>query len=367
MTTLTPTDGSAAHPFEPTDGPLTFDELKMAYRCPAMPLEALRYDITPVGLHYQVVHFEIPNVSTETWSVDIDGLVERPLRLSLADIKSRPAVTMPVMMECAGNGRALLEPRPVSGPWLAGGIGHAEWTGTPLKPLLAEAGILDSAIDVVFTGADYGIQGGIEQAYERGLAVDDAMQSEVLLAYAMNGRPLEPQHGAPMRLLVPGWYGMASVKWLVRIRVIGQRYDGYQNAVAYRYQASEADPGSPVTRQRIKSLMTPPGISEMVTDRRTAIAGQIRLTGRAWSGFAPVERVEVSVDDVWSDARLEPIGAPGGWRAWTFDWEAHPGERRLACRATDASGQQQPLDPAWNYQGMGNNAIQRLAVTVVRR
>jgi DMSO/TMAO reductase YedYZ molybdopterin-dependent catalytic subunit len=135
----------------------------------------------------------------------------------MADIGDRAAVTMPVTMECAGNGRALLSPRPISQPWLSEAIGTAEWTGTPLAPILREAGIEDEAVELVFTGADRGVQGGVEHDYERSLTVPDAMREEVLLAYAINGQPLPPQHGFPLRLIVPGWYGMTSVKWLTRI------------------------------------------------------------------------------------------------------------------------------------------------------
>ena len=145
--------------------------------------------------------------------------MDRPLTLDLADLRERPRVTRRVTLECAGNGRALLHPRPVSQPWLVEAVGNAEWTGTPLAPLLREAGLGPDAVDVVFTGADHGVERGIEQDYQRALPVADALREEVLLAYEMNGAPLLPQHGAPLRLIVPGWYGMAHVKWLQSIEV----------------------------------------------------------------------------------------------------------------------------------------------------
>jgi sulfane dehydrogenase subunit SoxC len=195
---------------EPGEG-IGLDELALATRNHGMPLEALRYDVTPPGLHYVLTHYDIPAVDPATWSLEVGGAVERPLRLTLADLQRRPAVTSRVLLECAGNGRARYEPRPVSQPWLLEAVGTAEWTGTPLGPLLEEAGIADGAVDVVFTGADHGVERGVEQDYARGLPLAEAMRPEVLLVWAMNGVPLPPQHGAPLRLLVPGWYGMAHV------------------------------------------------------------------------------------------------------------------------------------------------------------
>src|SRR5207244_5021011 len=139
---------------------------------------------------------------------------DRPLGLDVTDLRSCPQRTLPVTLECAGNGRARLEPRPLSNPWLFEAIGTAEWTGTPLAPLLSEAGLRDDAIELVFTGHDRGLQGGVEHDYQRSLSIGEARREEVLLAYAMNGEALQPQHGAPLRLLVPGWYGMRSLKWL---------------------------------------------------------------------------------------------------------------------------------------------------------
>ena len=252
--------GAAPHALEPTSGPLTFEELQLAGRNRGMPLEALRYATTPTGLHYLLVHWDIPDLEAEAWRLRVDGLVRRPLELTLAGLSARPALTLRVTMECAGNGRARLDPRPVSQPWLNEAIGTAEWTGTPLAPILEEAGIADEAHEIVFTGADRGIQGGIEQDYGRSLPIADAMRPEVLIATAMNGQPLQPQHGQPARLLVPGWYGMASVKWLTSIRAVAEPFTGFQQTPAYRYQRDADDPGEPVTRIRVRALMIPPGI-----------------------------------------------------------------------------------------------------------
>jgi DMSO/TMAO reductase YedYZ molybdopterin-dependent catalytic subunit len=357
-------DAAARQSLEPTSGPLTFEELQLAGRNRGMPLEALRYATTPTGLHYLLVHWDIPDLDATAWRLRVDGLVRRPLELTLADLRARPEQTLRVTMECAGNGRARLDPRPVSQPWLNEAIGTAEWTGTPLAPILVEAGIADDAAELVFTGADRGIQGGIEQDYGRSLAIADAMRPEVMIATAMNGQPLQPQHGFPARLVVPGWYGMASVKWLTSIRAVAEAFTGYQQTSAYRYQRHADDLGEPVTRIRVRALMVPPGIPDFFTRRRFVEAGQVGLAGRAWSGHAPVERVEVGVDGLWQDATLDPGAEPFAWRGWSFDWDAAPGDHVLACRATDGTGSVQPAMQPWNYQGMGNNLVQEVAVTV---
>jgi DMSO/TMAO reductase YedYZ molybdopterin-dependent catalytic subunit len=339
-------------------------ELGLATRNRGMPLEGMRHDVTPVGMHYLLVHFDIPAVDATTWRLEVGGAVDTPLSLSLEDITARPSSTLPVTMECAGNGRARLEPRPISQPWLDEAIGTATWTGTPLAGVLADAGVAPGAVDVVFTGTDHGIEGGVELDYARSLRVAEATRPEVLLAYEMNGRPLEPQHGFPVRLLVPGWYGMTSVKWLTRIEVATEPFAGYHQAVAYRFQGSEDDPGEPVTRIQPRALMIPPGFPDFPDRRRFLDAGPVALQGRAWSGLAPIERVEVSVDGAWADATLGETLGEWAWRGWSFDWDAAPGEHVLACRATDASGERQPIEQPWNLQGMRNNVVQQVAVSV---
>ncbi|MEX0801603.1 MAG: sulfite oxidase [Dehalococcoidia bacterium] len=341
------------------------EELQLANRNKGMPLEGLRYDITPTGMHYLLVHWDIPYVDAGAYRLNVAGLVSKALSLTIDDVRSRPAVTIPVTMECAGNGRALLSPRPISQPWLVEAIGTAEWTGAPLRGLLEEAGVDASAVEILFTGLDRGVQGGQMQYYQRSLNLADATREEVLLAYEMNGRPLQPQHGHPLRLLVPGWYGMTSVKWLDRIEAIAEPFDGYQMTGSYRYSQSEDDPGEPVTVIQVRALMTPPGVPDFLTRTRILEVGGVTLRGRAWAGRLAVQRVEVSVDggSSWADAKLErPVG-PFAWRQWSFDWRARPGRHTLSVRATDSDGNTQP-DERWNYQGVGNNMTQRVDVIV---
>ncbi|WP_026550784.1 sulfite oxidase [Arthrobacter sp. Br18] len=343
-------------------GLITREELQLASRNHALPLEMLRWPITPVGMHYLVAHFDIPLIDPANWRLTVGGHVGHSHQFTLSALKHRERRTLAVTMECAGNGRSRLEPRPVSQPWDLGGIGTAEWTGTPLAPILREAEITPEAIELVFTGADRGVQGGTEHRYARSLSIEESMAEDVLLAYEVNGQPLPPQHGYPLRLLVPGWYGMTNVKWLESIEAVTQPFDGFQQATAYRYQ-QDSGPGEPVQRMKIRALMAPPGIPEFFTRDRLVPAGPVMLEGRAWSGSLPVGRVEVCLDGEWSEAHLEHQTGTHAWRAWTFPWVAAAGEHELACRAIDSAGNAQPDVGEWNVQGMGNNAVQRLKVT----
>lgn len=349
---------------DPTDGPLTIEELQLATRNRGMPLEALRYDLTPTGLHYLLIHFDIPALDADTFRLAIGGTVESPLVLTLDDVRAEPRRSLPVTMECAGNGRARLSPRPVSQPWLNEAIGTAEWTGTSLWPLLERAGLTPDVVEVVFTGADRGFQGDLEQDYARSLTVDEVRRPEVMLAYEMNGQPLQPQHGFPLRLIVPGWYGMTSVKWLRSIVAITEPFEGYQQTPAYHYASNADDPGEPVTRIKPRALMIPPGIPDFFSRHRIVDQGRVDLLGRAWSGRGSIDRVEVGVDGVWSEAILGPALGDFGWRRWSFAWDASKGEHVLSSRATDSTGTVQPTEQPWNHQGVGNNMAQFVPVTV---
>jgi DMSO/TMAO reductase YedYZ molybdopterin-dependent catalytic subunit len=341
-------------------------EVQLALRNRGMPLEAMRYDITPAGLHYLLIHFDIPDVQAGSWDLHVGGLVNNSFKLSLEAITRRPSQTLAVTMECAGNGRALMDPRPVSQPWHTEAVSTAEWKGTPLRPVLEEAGLKESATELVFTGLDRGVQGDEVHLYQRSLTIEEATRDEVLLAYEMNGRPLEPQHGYPLRLLVPGWYGMTSVKWLAAIEAITGPFRGYQQVGTYRYTQSLEDVGDPVTLINIRSLMVPPGIPDFLTRDRLLEPGPVTLTGRAWAGRNQVSRVEVSTDGgtKWEDTSLAPPVGLYAWRGWRHEWVAEPGRHILIVRATDEVGNTQPLEQPWNAHGMGNNIAQRVTVLV---
>jgi DMSO/TMAO reductase YedYZ molybdopterin-dependent catalytic subunit len=346
---------------------ITLDELQLAARNHGMPLEALRYDVTPVGLHYLLIHYDIPDVDAASWRLSLDGRVSQSLSFGLDDLRARESVELVATMECAGNGRARLSPRPVSQPWLLEAVGTGQWRGVSLAPLLEEAGLLDHALEVVFTGLDRGLEKGVEQVYQRSLPLEEALTDDVLLAYEMNGAPLLPQHGFPLRLVVPGWYGMTNVKWLTRITVVSEPFSGYQHEHAYQFRENEDDEGRPVTRMEPRALMVPPGIPDFHSRARTVSLAPCRLEGRAWSGMAPVARVQVSADggDTWDEAELAPAGSRWAWRRWTYEWNPEAsGDYVLCCRAEDEAGNEQPNEPLWNVGGYSNNAVQRVPVTV---
>ncbi len=351
---------------ESVDG-VTMEELQLAARNHGMPLEALRSPVTPVGLHYLLTHYDIPLIDPADWRLQIEGAVDRPLVLSLDELRSLPTVTAAVTMECAGNGRALVEPRPASQPWLLEAVGTGEWTGVPLVEVLEAAGVDDAAVEVVFSGADRGIEGGEEQVYQRSLSLADAISAGPLLAHELNGAPLPPQHGFPLRLVVPGWYGMTNVKWLTTVTVSETEFAGYQQSQAYRLRHHESEVGDALNRMAVRSLMVPPGIPDFFSRTRTLAAGRCSLTGRAWSGHGAVAAVQVSTDGgaSWQPASVEPPAlGDHAWQGWHHQWDAEPGEHELCCRAVDAAGNEQPLRAEWNLGGYANNAVHRVRVIV---
>jgi DMSO/TMAO reductase YedYZ molybdopterin-dependent catalytic subunit len=347
----------------PFVGRYTGEELALAGRNRGMPLEALRHDVTPSGLHYLLVHFDIPP-EPAGWKLRLAGLFDRPLLVGMEELKALPSRTQRVTMECAGNGRGQLSPRYPSVPWLEEGVSTAEWTGVPLAALLTRAGLSGAAKDLVFRGADRGFERGVEHEFARSLVPEAALRDEVLLAYAMNGAPLPPQHGAPLRLVVPRWYGMASVKWLCAIEAIDHPFDGLQQASGYHFRSAAGEKGEPCSLMRVNSLMIAPGIPDFYTRRRYANAGVTEITGRAWSGAGSIDRVEFAVDGLWRDAVVEQRQGEHAWQRWQITWDARPGEHDIACRATDSTGQRQPLAPPWDLSGFGNNGVQRIHVAV---
>ena len=348
---------------------ISLEELQLAARNHGMPLEMLRDDVTPIGLHYLLIHYDIPQVDASTWRLTVDGRVGTELSLDLDAVRALPVHEVVATMECAGNGRARLEPRPVSQPWLLEAVGTGRWRGARLRDVLEQAGVATGATEVLCTALDRGTEGGEEQLFQRSLALADALEDDVLLAYELNGVPLPPQHGFPLRLLVPGWYGMTNVKWLTRLTLLDEPFAGYQQARGYRLRQTDDDEGVPLSRIHPRALMVPPGIPDFMTRERTMRAGTVTIEGRAWSGLAPVAAVEVSTDDgaTWQEARLDPpeLGR-WAWRRWTYDWRAQPGRQVLACRARDEAGNEQADEPRWNVGGYANNEPQRVVVTIER-
>jgi len=349
-------------------GDYSREEVQLANRNSGIALELLTHDVTPPGMHYLLNHFDIPVLDEATWTLPITGLVNTPLSLPLHRLQQFPKFLKTVTMECAGNGRAGFEHRKPSMPWQVEAVGTAAWTGARLMDVLEEAGVQEKAVEVVFTGADRGFDAGVDHHFARSLSREQAHDQDVLLAYEMNDQPLPIQHGAPLRVIVPGWFGMGNVKWLTSIEAIDRPFEGHQQAANYHYKTTPDDPGIPVTHLRVKSLMAPPGVPDWYTRRRFVEPGQVRLTGRAWSGNGvPVEKVEVGIDGKWHPTQIRRHESRYAWSQWNFEWEAEPGEHLLSCCATDAEGNMQPDAPVWDQSGFGNNSIHTLQVTVGNR
>lgn len=347
------------------DGLYSQAEVGLANRNSGILLETLALDVTPTGLHYLLTHFDVPLIDESRHRLKFAGAFDTPLELRLDEIRALPQVTMPVTLECAGNGRSGLSPRSHSMPWMYEAVGTSEWTGTPLRPLIGRAGPKSDAVEIAFFGEDYGFDKGVGHYFGRSLTMAQIAELDVMLVHSMNGQPLLPQHGAPLRLIVPGWYGMASVKWLGRIEALNAPFDGFQQVRTYRFRKTDEDPGRPVTEMRVKSLMVPPGVPDWSSRKRCLQPGPVTLVGRAWSGGGvPVSKVEVELDGEWREARLDRQGTRYAWTRWSSDWNATPGAHVLRCRATDANGEVQPLDPPWDVSGFANNAAQKVFVFV---
>jgi DMSO/TMAO reductase YedYZ molybdopterin-dependent catalytic subunit len=319
------------------------------------PLERQTGVITPASRHYVRDHFPIPDVARR---LSIDGAVRTPLQLDLDDIRALPPRSLVVTLECAGNGRAFLDP-PVGGEqWRTGAVGTAEWTGASLRSVLEMAEPLATAVEVLFIGADTGTPPdvGTRIAFERSLPIVDAMRDDVLLAYAMNGSDLPPEHGAPLRVVVPGWYGMASVKWLARLRVIERAFDGFFQAK--RYVVGD----QPLREIAARALIASPRDEDRIAARPFV------MRGYAWSGRGDLARVEVSVDGgrTWRDAMLGDALSPYAWRPWHAAIAPHEtGQLVLLARAVTADGKRQPLEETRNALGYANNAVRPVRIAVV--
>ncbi len=327
------------------------------------PIQALSEPITPSPLVYVRNHFSAPKIDVGAWRLVIDGLVERPLRLSLADLQRLPRRKLVVTLDCAGNGRTLMVPVPSGTPWRLGAVSTIRVTGTSLYHLLERAKVKRGAIEVLFVGADKGeVKERQIEPFARSLRLEVARNPDILLVWSLNDRRLPLQHGYPVRLVVPNWYGMASVKWLVRISVLSRPFEGYFQKEDYVYEGEGDTPGSkPVTLMRPRSLISWPA------DGSEHPLGRIKLLGIAWSGHGPISRVEVSTNRgrSWNAADLrKPLSAHSA-TPWHFEWNPNSkGAYEIMVRATDDAGNTQPLQPVWNVRGFGNNVVERIRVTV---
>ena len=294
----------------------------------------------------------VPVIDANDWRLTVSGNIERPLSLSLDDLRGLEPIGVEAFLECAGNGRTRFDPVPPGTPWRNDAVGNAVWEGVPLVRLLELAGVKAGTVDVVTQGADF-------PEMRRGLPLSIARDPDVLIVWSMNGAPLPIAHGGPVRLLVPGWAGIASTKWLVGIVALDRAFDGFWNTDNYVIWNERGDPLRPVAEMPPKSLIVTPADGEPLAP------GIITVAGWAWSGFGSIQTVEVSVDSgrTWQTADLHP-GERRGWRRWELAWKATPGVHCLQARATDERRLSQPAVASWNAKGYLMNAVQEIAVTV---
>ncbi len=342
------------------------------------PVTLLDDDITPTHLHFVRNNGHVPARATNGdlggWSLTIDGEVERPLTLTLADLKTFPAVERALVLECAGNGRAGFQPPASGNQWTLGGVGCASYRGVRLRDVLKAAGVKSSAVYIGYYGEDPHLSGDAKkQAISRGVPIAKALDEHTILAWEMNGEPLPPLHGFPLRLLCPGWPASTSGKWLARIWVRDREHDGEKmTGHSYRLPRYPVAPGSTVPKEDmaiieelpVKSLITSPG-----TGIEHPAAAMLALRGHAWSGLGDVREMHVSIDfgQTWLKADLKQPRNQYAWQRWLAEVKFPvPGYYEVWARATDEAGHQQPMVvPGWNPEGYCNNAMQRIAIKVV--
>ena len=319
------------------------------------PFDQVDSYLMPTTLFYIRSHFPAPTLDVASYQLRIDGAVRNPLSLSYKEIREIPSETRVALLECAGNGRAFLVPEAAGIQWGLGAVGNAEWTGVPLGALLERAGLAEDACEIVLEGADRGIPkeepvppGPI--SYARSVPRSKALQREVLIAYRMNGRDLPQDHGYPVRAIVPGHYGMASVKWLTGIHAVREPFHGYWQTSDYAYW--DRLDGKPVRRAlgeiKVKSEIARPSVHETLAPKQV-----YTISGAAWAGETEVTEIAVSTDGghTWAEAKFLDPAQRYAWRRWTLDWLTPntPGRYILLARAKDADGSIQPDEHDPNY------------------
>jgi DMSO/TMAO reductase YedYZ molybdopterin-dependent catalytic subunit len=314
-----------------------------------MLFSSLDQFITPTEAFYVRTHFPIPKIDRDAWWLHVEGAVERPFEINYEELLELKSLTTPVMLECAGNNRNFLEPKVKGVPWGLGAVGTAEWTGVPLAILLDRAEVKSEAREVILEGADGGAleepkrpSGNVQFARSIPLA---KARKDVLLAYQMNGNDLPPQHGFPLRAIVPGWYAMASIKWLQRIIVTDQPFSGYYQTLDYAFWKRRGDIAelAPLTEMQIKAEIAKPAQGETVPSD-----SNVRVHGAAWTSDGEIIKVELTTDGGanWNEVNLIDKSIPNAWRRWEHQWRTPSvaGKQTLIVRATDSRGRTQPVE-----------------------
>lgn len=335
------------------------------------PVREFTSFLTPAHRLFVRSHFGPPPqdaVTESQWKLTVSGLVERPQSFSMQELKKLEPVRLTSVLQCSGNGRAYHRPKVPGVQWERGAVGNVQWTGVRLRDVLGAAGLRDQAKHVQFQGADRPAVSTVP-LFTRSIPVAKALHPDTLLAYEMNGRPLPLLHGAPLRVVTPGWMAESCVKWLTDIVARQDEARGYYMETAYRLPVTAVQPSSglpgtsmvPVEAMPVKSLIAGP------EDGARVGRGPVTVQGVAWSGEAPVAKVEVSFDDgkTWEPARLVGPDEPYAWRQWQLSWRPQrAGTVTICCRATDADGQVQPQTSPWNPSGFIWNGWDRVTVTV---
>jgi DMSO/TMAO reductase YedYZ molybdopterin-dependent catalytic subunit len=344
------------------------DERKIVTASPEnseTPLESVRSWVTPTRLFFVRNHFDVPQIDVESWRLRIDGRVARTSEWTWQQLADLPERTVLATVECAGNGRSYLQEKVRGVQWGSGAIGHGEWTGVPLHLVLERAGVLEDAVEILFEGADLGSEADhpAPMHFARSLPLDKAFHPDTLLATRMNGELLEPIHGFPLRLFVPGWYGVASVKWLNRITAIAEPFRGYYQYDHYTVKRK--------TATGTEKVMIGPMVvkSEIIRPRPDDVLGHgtNRVFGVAWAGPDAVARVEVTTDGcaTWHDAELIGPRAPYSWTMWEYLWDVtSAGPHAIATRATSTRGATQPVGHDPLYGGYLIHHVRPISVVV---
>ncbi len=332
------------------------------------PVELFTTWLTPNDLFYVRHHLYAPDINLAEWKLTIDGEVNQPVTLTLADLKKLPKATVTVTLECAGNGRAFMDP-PVPGiQWEKGAVGTARWTGVRLAEVLKKAGVKPTGKFVFLNGADKAISKMPD--FIRQVAMEKALHPDTVLAYEMNGEPLPHLHGAPLRAIIPGWEGAYAVKWLEHITVTDQENDGFFVKTAYRYPTRRVAPGAavdpkdmaPLTGLVVKSIISAP-----VDGNTVKIGSAVKVMGWAWAGESNITKVDISLDNgmTWMSAKLGRDQARYSWRQFEYEWKAaEVGSFLVMSRATDDKGREQPVAAHWNPSGYLWNVIDKVRINV---
>ena len=329
--------------------------------CAETPAPQLRHAVTPRESVYVRSNFPTPLLGP-SHVLTVGGAVKQSFAVSMAELSAMPQQELLVTMECAGNWRLAMDPVPEGEPWRYGAVSTTRWRGVPLRVLLEQAGVKPEAVELLAIGADHGPRDDVagEVTFARSLPLGVAMAGDVLVATHMDGVPITAAHGAPVRLVVPGWYGMASVKWLVSLELITAPYTGYFQVRRYVYE--RAGGVEPVREALVKSMITSPVEGESV---RADADGLLTVRGWAWSGAGPVVRVEVGVNGVWHEAQVGRAESRWAWAPFEARVACAPGDVVLSSRATDATGAVQPERIGWNRLGYGNHAVRPISIAVL--